>query len=226
MGDEARNRPGNVGNALKQRIWHAALILLILSAGFFPLDEKAAAFITSLIALAVLLLSALTRPGASPQKAISVDNLIHLARFYAQSGQTEKAEKYYCRAIFRLERGGEMARAAGLFEEYFLFCRRVFAPRLQLELCRELCREGKDLVAARALSKLIEEWPRMFYRSDPRLLEQAYIHLARIYCEKLELPGLASDCYFALLERFPRTRYRETALFQVQVLDTASSMVI
>jgi len=226
MAEGTRYRPGNRKLAIKGKIFGIIFLPLLVVAGFCPLDEKLSLVLFGLIVLIMLLAAVFTRQAEKPQAALSIENLVHLAQFSAGMGQCDKAQRYYCRAIYRMVSTGDVDKAAGLFEEYFIYCRRVFAPRIQLEICRELCRVGKNLMAARSLEKLIKEWPRQFHHCDPRLLEQAYVHLARIYAEKLELPDLASHCYFDLLEKFPRSAYRETALFQLQVLDLGIRLAV
>ena len=226
MAEGTRYRPGNRNLALKKKLYNIIILALLVVAVFYPLDEKLSLVFTGLIVLIMLLTAVFTGQAEKPQAVLSIENLVHLAQFSAGLGQSEKAERYYCRAIYRMVSAGDVHKAAGLFEEYFMFCRRVFAPRIQLEICRELCRVGKNLMAARSFEKLIEEWPRQFHHCDPKLLEQAYVHLARIYAEKMELPDLASHCYFDLLEKFPRSAYRETALFQLQVLDIGIRLAV
>ena len=226
MEETTRYRPGNRNLGIKSKIRSIMFLPLLAAAVFYPLDEKLSLVFIGLIVLSMLLTAAISGQAEKPQTVLSIENLVHLAQFSAGLGQSEKAQRYYCRAIYRMVSAGDVDKAAGLFEEYFMFCRRVFAPRIQLEICRELCRVGKNLMAARSLEKLIAEWPRQFHHCDPKLLEQAYVHLARIYAEKLELPDLASHCYFDLLEKFPRSAYRETALFQLQVLDLGIRLAI
>lgn len=224
MAEGARHGPPTKNPGTKHKFYHPAFLAVLAAACLCPLDEKLSLVLAGLTGFTMLSMALLAGSREKAQKNLSVEDLVRLAKFESGLGQNIKAERYYCRAIFRLVSAGDVSRGAALFEEYFMLCRRVFAPRIQLELCRELCREEKYLMAARSLEKLIEIWPRQFHHCDPKWLEQAYLRLARIYSESLGLPARASDCYFALLDKFPRSAFRETALFQLQVLDQTRRM--
>jgi len=186
---------------------------------FYPFKDRSALVYFGLAVAIALLVVFLTNPSKRPEKVLSIEELIRLAQAELVQGRSFQAEKHYCQAIYRLIMAGKTDQAAKFFEEYFMRFRKVFAPRLQLEICRSLCQSGKYLLATRSLEKLIADWPLVYRHSDPRFLEQAYLHLARIYAEKLDLPALAVNCYFDFLDRFPHSIYRDTALYQVQVLE-------
>ncbi len=158
-------------------------------------------------------------PSSSAPSSFSTEQLLARARKSLQQGNIFLGERYYCQVIYRLYHQGQLDQASEIFEEYFRAYKRVFSPRIQLELCKKLSQKGKYLISARALEGLIQEWEQLFKHHSPQYLERAYLHLARIYGEKLNLPTLAIERYFQFLERFPNSPWRETAIFQLQLLD-------
>jgi len=203
----------------KSRTLEEITLALLALLCFYPFNEESRLLFAGGTLFMVLLILLFTSPHGRPEKVLTIEELVRHAKGEANLGHEFQAEKYYCQAIYRLLISGRKMEAASIFEQYFIRYRRVFAPRIQLEICRELCQSGKYLTAARALEKLIEDWTGSYRHSDRKFLEQAYLHLARIYAEKLELPALAAGCYFVFLDQFPRSVYRETALYQLQLLD-------
>ncbi len=149
-----------------------------------------------------------------------------LARELYRQGDVRSAQIYYCRAIYGYFEAHRLKEATFVFKEYFARYHKIFSPKLQLIICQKLCVQGEYLLASRALEKLIDEWERSFSHHHPKYLQQAYLHLARIYAEKLKLPILAQEKYFQFLERFPKSAWRETALFQLQLLDQKLSQAV
>jgi hypothetical protein len=219
MGNAIAIRPTGHHSEKKSRTLEEIALALLALMCFYPFTEENHLLFAGAALFMVLLILAVTSPHGRPEKVLSIEELVKHAQGEANLGHEILAEKYYCQAIYRLLISDRKMEAAGIFEQYFVRYRRVFAPRIQLEICRELCQSGKYLTAARALEKVIEDWTGSYRHSDRKFLEQAYLHLARIYAEKLELPALAAGCYFAFLDQFPRSAYRETALYQLQVLD-------
>jgi hypothetical protein len=194
------------------------LLMLVVSPLVLALPERVFWGLV-VAALGLLMIFFAFSMGSRPTELTpTTEDLVRMARRAAEAKQEFAAETYYCRAIYRWVSSGRLGAASGLFEEYFGRYQKVFAPRIQLELCRELCVNGKYRLAAKSLEKLIGEWSSRGHRNQ-RFLEQAYLRLARIYAEQLGQPGKAVDCYFTLLDKFPATAYRETALYQLQVLD-------
>jgi hypothetical protein len=225
MTKEKSYRRGRRRSPRRAALRKLAAIFLISFIYFFPFTEESAVvfLVAALFTLGLLLLfsgSPETVGRKEDEKIYSTEELIKLAQAAANAGSNLRAEKYFCKAIYRLNVSNRQADAARLFEEYFMRYRKVFAPRIQMEICRELCRSGKYLLAARSLEKMIGDWPSLYRHLDLRLLEQAYLHLARIYAEKLNLPALAINIYFAFLEIFPQSEHRDTVLYQLQLLDS------
>jgi len=226
MGNQVALRPAGNRAETSHKIYALFFLALLSSLYLYPFAGQSELWFLAAALLAIFLVSLCIKPEAKSGRLYSVEELVRQGREAGQKGDEIKSEKYYCQAIFRLVNGGKMAQAAGLFEEYFMRYRRVFAPRMQLELARELCRKGKYLLAARSLQRLIQDWPRVYRHSDRHFLEQAYLHLARIYAEKLDLPALAADCYFAFLDKFPQSAHRDTALYQLQLLDGKQKIAV
>ena len=202
-------------------ITYILMSLAILSL-FYPFSHQEL-IIWAMILLWLGLISLLfTRPSSLPE----VKSLIELAHKHQNKAQYPQAERYFCQAIYLLVSQKEFSKASELFEEYFMRYRRIFSPRIQLELCRHLSQRGKYLLSARALEILIKDWDKVYNSHQKSLLEQAYLYLARIYGEKLDLPSLAIDLYFAFLKKFPRSPYRETALYQLQILDQKYKLAV
>jgi tetratricopeptide (TPR) repeat protein len=219
MGNQIALRPAGNRADSSHKIYVLFLLVILPALYFFPFAGHSELCFLAAALLAIFLVSLCIKPEAKSGRLYSVEELVRHGREAGRQGDGVRAEQCYCQAIFRLVNAGKMARAAELFEEFFMRYRRVFAPRMQLELARELCLQGKYLLAARSLQKLVQDWPQVFRHSDRHFLEQAYLHLARIYAEKLGLPALAADCYFEFLDRFPKSAHRETALYQLQLLD-------
>jgi len=200
-----------------------ACLLGFLSYAFPDAERMIFLFCLALLLAIFLILS----PGSKPKETLlSPEQYLARARRLFQEGKFISAEKNYSQAIYHFYQRGLLERAGSVFEEYFRGYQRVFAPKIQLHLCQQLCKKGKYLLSAQALETLIQEWEQLFKHHSPRYLEQAYLHLARIYGEKLDLPTLAIDRYFEFLERFPNSPWRETAIFQIQLLDEKLSRVL
>jgi len=195
--------------------------LAILSL-FYPFSHQELMILAMIMLWLGLISLLIARPSSFPQ----VKNLIKLAHTYQAKAQYPQAERYFCQAIYLLVSQKEFAKASELFEEYFMRYRKIFSPRIQLELCRQLSQRGKYLLSARALELLIKDWDKVYKHHQKLLLEQAYLYLARLYGEKLDLPSLAIDLYFAFLKRFPKSPYRETALYQLQILDQKYKLAV
>ena len=218
MGKAIAIRQWERGSEKKSRTFEEIALALLALMCFYPFNEESHVVFAGAVLFMVLVLL-LFSPRRRPEKVLTIEELVNHAREETSLDHEFQAERYYCQAIYRLLISGRRLEAAGVFEQYFISYHRVFAPRIQLEICRELCQSGRYLTAARALEKLIEDWSGIYRHLDRKFLEQAYLHLARIYAEKLKLPALATGCYFAFLEKFPKSVYRDTALYQLQVMD-------
>jgi len=184
---------------------------------FYPFSEadKLAVSASAVVVIFLLALFLARRPELRSLR--TPEEMVRMARAASRLKDSAAAERYYCSAVMRLFNAGRRQQALDLFEEYFQRYKKVFNARIQLEICRELCANARYLVAARALEKLIED-PGV-RRGNRELLEKAYLQLARVYADKLRLPGLASERYFALLDKFPRSVFRDTAIYQLQLLE-------
>lgn len=141
---------------------------------------------------------------------------LNLARAKTRWRASEEGRIHYEKAIKLLLRI-DPEKAADVFIEYWGKYFTLLEPVFQLRLSVLLEKTHSDLSTI-TLQSLIDTNP-----SKDLFMEEAHLHLARIYRKHLKRLDLARDVYERFLERFPKSEKRE---FVQKVLNHLESLTL
>jgi membrane associated rhomboid family serine protease len=128
-----------------------------------------------------------------------------LARAKSRLRPTRAAKEHYEKAI-RLLVKKDPGKAAEIYREYWGKYLSVLEPKTQLFIVQQLIDQGYYDFSAKTLEVLIHEHP-----GEGRLMEKAFLTLARIYRRKLDAPQKAANVYEQFIRTFPCSASRGVA---------------
>ncbi|MCX8118165.1 MAG: rhomboid family intramembrane serine protease [Desulfobacterota bacterium] len=137
---------------------------------------------------------------------------LHLARAKTRWRASEEGRVHYEQAI-RLFLKDRPEQAVEAFVEFYGKYFRLLEPPVQVRLSLLLEKTHPDLSAI-TLQSLIDTYP-----SNDLSMEEAHLHLARIYRRSLKRADLARRVYERFLERFPESEHRQFVIKNLSSLD-------
>jgi membrane associated rhomboid family serine protease len=128
-----------------------------------------------------------------------------LARAKSRMRETLEGKEHYEKAI-RVLVGKDPGRACEIFLEYWGKYLTVLEPETQLPIVRHLIHNGHFDFCAKTLEVLIHD-----HRAGNPSFEKAFLMLARLYGQKLDVPQKAASVYEQFLKTFPHSQWKGTA---------------